>query len=182
MSDRALELATLGGGCFWCLEPVFAELEGVERVVCGYAGGTTPNPTYEQVCAGITGHAEVVQVAFDSGRISYAKLLEVFFSIHDPTTRDRQGPDMGTQYRSAIYFHSPAQQNSADRMISKLDDMRAWNSPIVTEVSPLEVFYPAEEIHQEYYDRNPRAPYCVLTIAPKVAKVRESFAADLKRS
>ncbi len=173
------EQATLAGGCFWCLEAVYTELRGVERVISGYAGGSVANPTYEQVCSGRTGHAEVVQVTFDPSEISYRELLEVFFTIHDPTTLNRQGADVGTQYRSAIFFVSPEQEQTARDVIAELQD--TWTNPIVTEVVPLERFYPAEAYHQDYYARNPYQPYCQVVIAPKVAKAREKYLARLKR-
>jgi len=179
VSDRR-EVATLGGGCFWCLEAVFEQLRGVEQVVSGYAGGTVPHPTYEQVCSGTTGHAEVVQITFDPDVISYRELLEVFFTIHDPTTPNRQGPDVGTQYRSVIFTHSPAQQATAEEVIAALTAARVFPDPIVTEVRPLEAFYPAEPYHQQYYRRHPEQAYCRLVIAPKVAKVRKAFLDRLK--
>lgn len=179
MADR--ELATLAGGCFWCLEAVFLELRGVESVVSGYAGGHVPNPSYEQVCSGRTGHAEVVQVAFDPAVISYRELLEVFFTIHDPTTRDRQGADVGTQYRSAIFVHSPEQRATAEEVIASLDAEALWGAPIVTQVTPLETFYPAEAYHQDYFRRNPAQPYCQVVVAPKVAKVRSKFLEKLRK-
>jgi peptide-methionine (S)-S-oxide reductase len=175
------ETATLAGGCFWCLEAVYNELRGVERVVSGYAGGQVPNPSYEQVCSGRTGHAEVVQVTFDPSSISFRELLEVFFTIHDPTTLNRQGADVGTQYRSAIYFHSPEQEHTARQVIDEIGGSGIWQSPIVTEVAPLDTFYPAEAYHQNYFERNPYQPYCQIVIAPKVAKARERYLARLKR-
>ncbi|MGI9180918.1 MAG: peptide-methionine (S)-S-oxide reductase MsrA [Longimicrobiaceae bacterium] len=180
-AQQEREVATLGGGCFWCLEAVFDDLRGVEQVESGYAGGHVRNPTYHQVCAGTTGHAEVVQVTFDPREISYRELLEVFFTIHDPTTLNRQGGDVGTQYRSAIYFHTPEQQATAEEVIAELSADRIWDAPIVTEVAPLEVFYPAEKYHQEYYRRNANQPYCQVVIAPKVAKVRKQYLEKLKR-
>jgi peptide-methionine (S)-S-oxide reductase len=175
------EIATLAGGCFWCLEAVYDELEGVLDVVSGYAGGQVPNPTYEAVCSGDTGHAEVVQVTFDPQRISYRDLLEVFFSIHDPTTLNRQGMDVGTQYRSAIYYHSPRQEQVARETIADLERQRLWPAPIVTEVTPLDTFYPAEEYHQEYFARNPYQGYCLMVIRPKVAKFRKQHLNRLKK-
>jgi peptide-methionine (S)-S-oxide reductase len=175
------ETATLAGGCFWCLEAVFAELKGVEKVVSGYAGGTVPRPTYEQVCTGTTGHAEVVQVTFDPSVISYSDLLEVFFTIHDPTTLDRQGADVGPQYRSAIFFASPAQEAAARKAIAAITAAKIWKDPIVTRVVPLDQFYAAEDYHQDYYASNPNAGYCQVVIAPKVAKFRKQFLARLKR-
>ncbi len=174
------EIATLGGGCFWCLEAVYDELRGVEEVVSGYAGGAVANPSYEQVCTGTTGHAEVVQVTFDPRQISYQELLEVFFTIHDPTTLNRQGGDVGTQYRSAVFYHTPAQKEEAERVITALTVNGVWPSPIVTEVAPLEVFYPAEDYHQDYFERNPYQGYCRMVVAPKVAKFRKQFLEKLK--
>jgi len=174
------ETATLAGGCFWCIEACFVDLKGVERVVPGYAGGTVDNPTYEQVCSGKTGHAEVAQVTFDPDVVSYGELLEVFFTIHDPTTLNRQGADVGTQYRSAIFTHSPAQKAEAERVIRELEASKAWGKPIVTEVVPLEKFFAAEDYHHDYFARNPGQPYCQAVIAPKVAKLRKHFLAKLK--
>ena len=179
MSDR-LETATLGGGCFWCLEAAFLQLRGVERVVSGYAGGAIPNPTYEQVCAGNTGHAEVVQVTFDPAIITYDDLLDVFFVIHDPTTLNRQGGDRGTQYRSVVFHHDAAQQAAAQAAIARLTAERVWDDPIVTEITPLDVFYPAEPYHQRYFERNPAQGYCQVVVAPKVAKVRARFRDKLR--
>jgi peptide-methionine (S)-S-oxide reductase len=175
------ETATLGGGCFWCLEAVYDELKGVERVVSGYAGGTVANPSYEQVCAGRTGHAEVTQITFDPRVISFEKLLEIFFTIHDPTTLNRQGHDVGTQYRSIILYHSPEQRAIAERTVERLTKERIWDAPIVTQIEPLTAFYPAEEYHQDYFARNPGQPYCQVVIAPKVAKARKEFLDKLKR-
>lgn len=177
---RVLESATLGGGCFWCVEAVLSGLRGVERVESGYAGGTQPSPTYEQVCSGTTGHAEVVRVTFDPGTISYADLLEVFFATHDPTTLNRQGADVGTQYRSVIFAHSPEQASTARRLIDELTARGDWSDPIVTEVVPEAPFYVAEGYHQRYYERNGAQPYCRAVIAPKVAKLRKSFADRLR--
>lgn len=176
------EVATLAGGCFWCLEAVYNELRGVESVVSGYAGGQVANPSYEQVCSGRTGHAEVVQVTFDSNAISYRELLEVFFTIHDPTTLNRQGADVGTQYRSAIFFQSPEQEATARDVIREQTASGTWSAPIVTEVQPLDVFYPAEAYHQQYFERNPYQPYCQIVVAPKVAKARQRYLARLKRA
>src|SRR5262249_48087136 len=175
-----LETATLGGGCFWCLEAVFEQLRGVERVVSGYAGGSVPNPTYPQVCTGRTGHAEVVQVAFDPSVLSFRELLEVFFGTHDPTTLNRQGADVGTQYRSAIFWQTPQQRQVAEELIAELNAARVWDAPIVTEVKPLEQFFPAEDYHQGYYRNNPLQGYCQAVVSPKVAKLRKHFAAKLK--
>ena len=178
----ANEVATLAGGCFWCLEAVFDELKGVESVESGYMGGTTPNPTYEAVCSGRTGHAEVVQVTFDPAVLSYADLLAVFFTIHDPTTPDRQGNDVGTQYRSAVFYHSPEQQRIAREMVAKLDAQKVWRNPIVTQISPAATFYRAEAEHQEYFARVGAAnPYCSYVIEPKVAKFRKQFVERLRK-
>ena len=175
------EIATLGGGCFWCLEAVFEGLEGVASVESGYMGGQTVNPTYEDVCSGRTGHAEVVQVAFDPAVVSFAEILEVFFVVHDPTTLNRQGNDVGTQYRSAIFHHTPAQKAAADAVIARLNGARLWNTPIVTEVTPAGTFYPAEGYHQRYYALNPYQPYCQAVVAPKVQKFRKHFLDKLKK-
>jgi peptide-methionine (S)-S-oxide reductase len=180
MSSHNNEVATLAGGCFWCLEAVFQGLKGVERVVSGYAGGSVPNPSYEEVCGGGTGHAEVVQVTFDSGVLSYRDLLDVFFAIHDPTTMNRQGADVGTQYRSAIYYHSPEQERTARAAIAEIEREGVFDAPIVTEVAPLSVFYPAEQYHQDYFRRNPGQGYCRAVIAPKVAKFRKEHLERLK--
>ena len=175
------DVATLAGGCFWCLEAVFDDLEGVEDVVSGYAGGSVPNPTYKHVCTGETGHAEVVQVTFNPDVISYRDLLRVFFTIHDPTTLNRQGADVGTQYRSAIFTHNETQEKVAEEAIAELNDAGIWDDPIVTEVVPLEAFYPAEDYHQEYFRRNPNQGYCRVVIAPKVAKFRKQYLDRLKK-
>ena len=176
------ETATLAGGCFWCLEAVFDELKGVESVDSGYMGGHTRNPTYEQVCGGDTGHAEVVRVTFDPSVLTYSELLEVFFVIHDPTTLNQQGNDVGTQYRSAIFYHTPAQKAAAEAVISRLNAARLWSGPIVTEIAPAREFYVAEGYHQEYFARNPGQPYCRAIVAPKVQKFRKHFLEKLKRS
>ena len=178
--DGGRETATLAGGCFWCLEAVFEQLRGVESVVSGYSGGHTANPTYEMVCSGRTGHAEVVQITFDPAVVSYRELLGLFFTMHDPTTLNRQGPDSGTQYRSAVYYHSAEQKAVAEETIAELTASAVWPAPIVTEVTPIDVFYPAEEYHQEYYRRNLGQPYCQVIIAPKVAKLRKEYLAALK--
>lgn len=175
------EIATLGGGCFWCLEAVYDELRGVEDVVSGYSGGHLKDPSYELVCSGATGHAEVVQVTFDPAVISYREILEVFFAIHDPTTLNRQGADVGTQYRSAIFYHSAEQKATAETLIAELNAAGLWQRPIVTEVTPFQVFYPAEGYHQEYFARNPHQGYCQFVIAPKVAKFRKQHLAKLKK-
>ena len=175
-----METATLAGGCFWCLEAVFLRLKGVSRVESGYAGGHVDNPSYRAVCAGTTGHAEVVQVEFDPNQISYRELLEVFFAIHDPTTLNRQGNDVGTQYRSAIFYHNADQKQVAEDTIEEFAKEKIWDNAIVTEVVPLEKFYPAEDYHREYYDRNPEQGYCQFVISPKVGKLRQKFADKLK--
>jgi peptide-methionine (S)-S-oxide reductase len=169
------EQATLAGGCFWCLEAVYLNVRGVEKVESGYAGGEVANPTYEAVCTGRTGHAEVVQVTYDPQAISFRELLEIFFTIHDPTTLNRQGADSGTQYRSAIFYHSPAQKAEAEQMIATLERENVYDSAIVTQVVPLEKFYPAEEYHRDYYRRNPNQGYCRAVIAPKVSKLRKQW-------
>jgi peptide-methionine (S)-S-oxide reductase len=174
------EKSTLGGGCFWCLEAVYDEIRGVTDVISGYSGGTVPHPTYEQVCGKQTGHAEVVQVTFDPDVISYRDVLKVFFAIHDPTTKDRQGNDVGPQYRSVIFFHSPQQKAEAEQVIEELTREGLWPNPIVTEVVPFDAFYPAEEYHQNYFLRNPYQGYCQAIIAPKVAKFRRMFVDRLK--
>jgi len=175
-----MELATLAGGCFWCVEAPMEMLKGVQKVVSGYAGGATLNPSYEEICSGTTGHAEVVQVTFDPAEISYHDLLEVFFAIHDPTTLNRQGADVGTQYRSAVFYHSPEQRATAERVIREFNAAGYYNAPIVSEVAPLDRFYPAEAYHQGYFRRNPSNPYCSAVIAPKLAKLRAKFAARLR--
>jgi len=173
--------ATLGGGCFWCLEAVFEELKGVKKIESGYAGGTVPSPTYELVCGGRTGHAEVVQVTFDPAVLSFRNLLDVFFATHDPTTRNRQGADVGTQYRSVIFYHTPEQQRIAEERIAALNAAKIWDAPIVTEVVPLETFYRAEGYHQGYFRQNPGQGYCQAVIAPKVAKFRKQFVDVLRK-
>jgi peptide-methionine (S)-S-oxide reductase len=174
------ETATLAGGCFWCLEAVFDELEGIEDVVSGYIGGRVAKPTYQQICNGDTGHAEAVRLVFDPAVISFRDLLEVFFVIHDPTTRNRQGNDVGTQYRSAIFFHSPGQKATAEAVMDELKRENAFAAPIVTELAPAGTFYPAEDYHQEYFRHNAYQPYCQFVVAPKLAKFREKFAARRK--
>jgi len=169
------ELATFAGGCFWCLEAVFQPLRGVERVVSGYLGGRTREPSYEEVCSGTTGHAEAIQVTFDPAVISYHDLLSLFFAFHDPTTKDRQGPDIGSQYRSAIFVHSLAQREAAERLVGELERERLFPSPIVTEIAPAGPFYPAEEYHQNYYRQNPEKGYCQAMISPKLAKLRSRY-------
>jgi peptide-methionine (S)-S-oxide reductase len=173
--ETTTQLATLAGGCFWCLEAVYVELKGVLKVESGYSGGRIPNPSYRQVCEGTTGHAEVVQVSFDPQVISYADLLNVFFAIHDPTTLNRQGGDTGTQYRSAIFYHSPEQEQTARVIMAALAEQKLWSDPIVTELLPLEKFYKAEDYHQDYFANNAEQPYCRIVVAPKVAKFRKHF-------
>jgi len=180
VNETRVDTATLGGGCFWCLEAVFQELNGVKRVVSGYAGGQVANPTYEQVCSGRTGHAEVVQVTFDAVQLSFRDVLQVFFGIHDPTTLNRQGADVGTQYRSAIFYDSPEQESIARAVIEEIDKAGIWDAPVVTEVVPLAEFFPAEQYHQDYFRRNPGQGYCRVVIAPKVAKFRKQHLARLK--
>lgn len=182
MGEQNKEMATLGGGCFWCLEPVFLDLKGVEEVVSGYAGGSAPAPTYQQVCSGRTGHAEVVQVTFDPQVISYEDILRVFFTIHDPTTLNRQGADVGTQYRSVIFYHDEAQKAAAQRVMGEVEAQKIWKDPLVTELSPLPEFYPAEDYHQRYFENNPGQGYCRVVIAPKVSKFRKQYADRLKSS
>jgi peptide-methionine (S)-S-oxide reductase len=176
------EVATFGGGCFWCLEAAFQQLRGIEKIASGYAGGQRPNPTYEQVCSGATGHAEVVQITFDPAVISYRDILGVLFTIHDPTSLNRQGNDVGTQYRSVIFYHSPEQERVARETIASLEREQVWNDPIVTEVLPLPAFYPAETYHQDYYNRNSGQPYCATVVASKVAKVRKEYFDRLART
>lgn len=175
-----LQTITLGGGCFWCVEAVMQPLRGVRRVVSGYAGGHVPNPSYREVCGGRTGHAEVVQVTFDPDEVSLRDLLTVFFATHDPTTPNRQGADVGPQYRSAIFYETPEQKRTAEAVIADLEAEGVYNAPIVTELAPLEAFYEAEEHHQDYFARNPRQPYCQAVIAPKVAKLRRAYLDRLK--
>lgn len=175
-----LELATLGGGCFWCLEAVYDQLRGVTDVVSGYSGGHVHEPTYERVCAGTTGHAEVVQLKFDPSAISFEDILRVFFTIHDPTTLNRQGADVGTQYRSVIFYHTEEQKAVAEQLIASLSHEKLWSAPIVTEVEPFDRFYPAEDYHQEYFARNPHQGYCQFVIAPKVAKFRQKYLSRLR--
>jgi peptide-methionine (S)-S-oxide reductase len=174
------ETATLGGGCFWCIEAVFDELRGVEKVESGYSGGHVEDPTYRAVCTGMTGHAEVVRVEFDPEEVSFREILEVFFSVHDPTTRDRQGADVGPQYRSVIFYHDEEQQRVAGEVISDLEARGIWDRPIVTELAPFEEFYRAEDYHQEYFRNNPGQPYCQVVVAPKVAKFRKQHLDRLK--
>jgi peptide-methionine (S)-S-oxide reductase len=169
------ELATFGGGCFWCLDAAFRQLRGVVKVESGYSGGKRPNPTYEQVCSGATGHAEVIQITFDANIISYRDLLGAFFTIHDPTTKDRQGGDIGTQYRSVVFHHTPEQLAAAKDVIAELEREKVWGDPVVTEVVPFSVFYAAEGYHQDYFNKNPNQPYCQAVVAPKVSKMRKAY-------
>ncbi len=180
MAEPGVEIATLAGGCFWCLEAVFEQLQGVVRVESGYAGGSVPHPTYEQVTSGRTGHAEVVQVTFDPRVIAFEELLRVFFTIHDPTTRNVQGADVGTQYRSAVFCHTPEQLATAIAVMAELDAAHLYDAPIVTEIGLLRGFYRGEDYHQEYFRRNPNQPYCAAVVAPKVAKFRQQWLAKLK--
>jgi peptide-methionine (S)-S-oxide reductase len=177
----SLDVATLAGGCFWCIEGVFREVNGVENVVSGYTGGTTVNPTYEQVCTGKTGHAETVQVSFNPSKISYREILEIFFSIHDPTTLNRQGADIGTQYRSAVFYHNEQQKRVVEELIRELNKANLWDKPVVTQIVPLDTFYPAEEYHQEYFSRHPEQAYCQMVISPKIGKFRKQWTNYLKR-
>jgi len=180
--EAYIQTATLGGGCFWCLEPIFEELTGVLDVVVGYAGGKVPKPNYQQVCSGMTGHAEVVQIKFDSSLISFEDLLWVFFSVHDPTTLNRQGADIGKQYRSIILYHDAEQKMVAEKVLEKIAEQRLWPNPVVTEIIPMEAFYEAEEYHQEYFKKNPYQGYCSVVIAPKISKFRIKFQNQLKKS
>jgi peptide-methionine (S)-S-oxide reductase len=179
-ANLPMDIATLGGGCFWCLEAIFEQLRGVERVQSGYAGGDVPNPTYHQVCTGTTGHAEVVQITFDPAVVSFGEVLDVFFAIHDPTTLNRQGADDGTQYRSVIFTHSPEQEQIARQKIADLNAAGIWGRHLVTEIVPFRAFYAAEDYHQEYFRNNPGQGYCQAVVAPKVAKFRKQFTAKLK--
>jgi len=176
-----MEIATFGNGCFWCTEAIFQELNGVSKAVSGYMGGETKNPTYKEICTGSTGHAEVLQITFDPSVITFEELLEVFWKTHDPTTLNRQGNDVGTQYRSVVFFHSNEQKNMASAYKKQLDDSSAWSNPIVTEVTAAETFYPAENYHQEYFNQNGSQPYCAFVIRPKVDKFRKVFADKLKK-
>jgi peptide-methionine (S)-S-oxide reductase len=175
METEQFEKATLAGGCFWCLEAVYKDLRGVVQVESGYAGGFVPNPSYQAVCSGTTGHAEVVQITYDPEVVSYRDLLQVFFTIHDPTTLNRQGADVGTQYRSAIYYHDEEQRLAAEAVIADLESQKLWGKPIVTEVTALKNYYKAEDYHQDYFAKNPQQPYCQMVVAPKVAKFRKQF-------
>ena len=180
MSNKQLEITTLGAGCFWCVESVFLELKGVEKVVSGYSGGHKENPGYKEVCDGTTGHAEVAQISFDPSVVSFREILEVFFLVHDPTTRNRQGNDVGTQYRSAIFYHNAAQKETAESVIKELNASGAWEKPIVTEVKAIEKFWPAEDYHQNYYQLNSEQPYCQYVVRPKLEKFRKVFKEKLK--
>jgi peptide-methionine (S)-S-oxide reductase len=182
MSQSSLRVATFGSGCFWCTEAVFKELRGVKAVVSGYSGGATADPTYEQVCSGRTGHAEAVQIAFDPAEVSFEELLEVFWQTHDPTTMNRQGHDVGTQYRSVIFYHDEEQRRAAEESKAALDGSAAWPSPIVTQIEPFTQFYPAEDYHRNYFARNPSQAYCAAVIRPKVEKFRQAFAGRLDRA
>jgi peptide-methionine (S)-S-oxide reductase len=180
MQQATTQVATLGGGCFWCTEAVFSELKGVEKVESGYSGGTVPNPTYEQVCTGRTGHAEAIQITFNPGVISYKELLQIFFTVHDPTTLNRQGADVGTQYRSVIFYHDEEQRMVAEQVVKEIGGAKIWDAPIVTQIVPFEAFYEAEAYHQEYFKQNPRQSYCQVVVAPKVAKFRAHYREKLK--
>ena len=181
MAENDLETATLAAGCFWCVEAVFDDLKGVEDVVSGYSGGRTENPTYRQVCDGNTGHAEVAEIKFDPDEVSFKDILRVFFAVHDPTTLNRQGNDVGTQYRSAIFYHNDEQKRDAEEVIDEVTKEGVYDAPIVTEVVPFEKFWPAEDYHQEYFANNPNQPYCMAVVAPKVAKFRKKFVDRLKK-
>jgi peptide-methionine (S)-S-oxide reductase len=182
VSPDKKEVITLGGGCFWCVDAVFTDIKGVEQVVSGYSGGSVPNPTYEAVCTGGTGHAEVVQVTFDPDVVSLRELLKVFFTLHDPTTKDRQGNDVGTQYRSVVLYRDEAQKQAAEDVIREIDASGIWDAKAVTELKPFEAFYPAENYHQDYYRKNPLQPYCLFVIRPKVSKLRKKYLEMLKAS
>ncbi len=181
METTNLETATLGAGCFWCVEAVFDDLKGVTDVVSGYSGGHTENPTYREVCSETTGHAEVTQIEFDPEEISFADILRVFFAVHDPTTLNRQGNDVGSSYRSAIFYHSDEQKQTAEEIIEEVTEAEIYDKPIVTEVTKFDKFYPAEDYHQEYFANNPSQPYCAAVVAPKVAKFRKQFVSRLKK-
>ncbi len=182
MENTNLETATLAAGCFWCIEAVFDDLKGVEDVISGYSGGHTENPTYREVCSETTGHAEVVQIKFDPNEISYKEILQVFFTVHDPTTLNRQGNDIGSSYRSAIFYHSDEQKRVAEEVIKEVTDEAVYDNPIVTEVTAFDKFYPAEDYHQEYFANNPTQPYCAAVVAPKVSKFRQKYTSKLKRN
>ena len=178
--NKNLEVATLAGGCFWCTEAAFSIMKGVERIEPGYTGGTAPNPSYEEVSSGTTGHAEAAQIYFDPKVISYKEILEIFFTMHDPTSLNRQGADIGTQYRSVIFYNSPEQKATAEKLIDELTKEEIWNKPIVTQVEPLKVFYNAETYHKDYYKKHPKEPYCQAVIAPKIAKLQHRFIDKIK--
>lgn len=180
VKNEAKEVATLAGGCFWCTEAVFSIVKGVEKVEPGYTGGSVPNPTYEQVSTGTTGHAEAAQITFDPSVISFREILEIFFATHDPTTLNRQGPDVGTQYRSAIFYQDEEQKNTAEKVIAELEQEGIWDAPIVTQVEPLRVFYRAETYHKDYYKKHPNQPYCQQVITPKLIKLQKRFLGKLK--
>ena len=177
----SFEVATIASGCFWCIEAIFNEVDGIEKMVSGYTGGKTINPSYSEVCSGATGHAEAVQLTFDPGRISFEQILRIFFNMHDPTTLNRQGSDVGTQYRSAIFYHNEEQKVVAEQVIQKLSSENVWDAPIVTEVVPLNKFYPAEDYHQKYFEENPEQAYCKMVIAPKLAKFRKRYLKKVKK-
>ena len=179
--SASLQSATLAGGCFWCLEAVYDQLQGVVDVISGYSGGQVANPTYRAVCSGLTGHAEAIQVTFDPQQISYRELLGVFFTIHDPTTLNRQGADVGTQYRSAIFYHDETQKTTAEQVMREIGEAKAWDDPLVTELAPFQEFFPAEDYHQEYFQRNISQPYCQIVITPKVSKFRKQYIHRLKK-
>jgi peptide-methionine (S)-S-oxide reductase len=179
--NKTLETATFGSGCFWCTEAIFLNVDGVEKVVSGYTGGKVKNPTYKEVCSGLTGHAEVIQLSYDPSKVKYEELLEIFWKTHDPTTLNRQGADEGTQYRSVIYYHSDEQKNLAEYYKKKLEDAKAFNDPIVTEISPATTFYKAEDYHQNYYNLNNNVPYCSYVIQPKLEKFKKVFKEKLKQ-
>ncbi len=178
--SKRTEIATLGGGCFWCTEAVFQLIRGVEKVDPGYAGGTLPNPSYDEVSMGTTGHAEVAQITFDPDVISYREIMEIFFGTHDPTQLNRQGADVGTQYRSVIFYHSPEQKATAEQLVKELTDEKVYDKPIVTQIEPLKAFYPAETYHKDYFKKHPSAPYCQVVIAPKIAKLQKTYITKLK--
>jgi peptide-methionine (S)-S-oxide reductase len=180
-APRQLEIATFGGGCFWCLEAIYNELKGIIKVESGYAGGTVPNPTYEQVCTGTTGHAEVIQITYDSNLITFKEILNIFFTMHDPTTLNRQGNDVGTQYRSIILYHNQNQKQIAEQVIKENTQARIWNNSIVTQLEPYQTFYKAEDYHQEYYKKNPEQTYCKIIIDPKISKLRKQYLEKLKK-
>jgi len=178
--DKEKEVATLAGGCFWCLEAIFKEVKGIEEVMSGYSGGTTVNPSYAEVCSGATGHAESVQLTYDPKKVSFGEILAIFFAVHDPTTLNRQGADVGTQYRSAIFYHNSQQKVEAEAAIKQLAASKVWGAPVVTQVAPFKDFYPAEEYHREYFARNPEQPYCAVVIAPKLEKFRKQYFRKIK--